>query len=375
MAQPIRVKLFTGAPEAKSMNWSQEYLTVPLLPSFAAESVPEEALATSNAYAAPRWRLLTFDNDIVPPRHIQSPIQPRPLTSSAQDSFDGNETSFLDTRNVSFVTSDASDNNTPALAEGDDMLTQFYEHSIAIHEAIPSSQIPGAQSSNSTSFVTASSDLSESILDLPDHPSLINTKSLPTITPLNPLASIPNAAYLRSIAPQTMTVNLIVGIISLPPARTIQPRRGGRELELIEMIVADETKAGFGINLWLPSTASQTSNLRTMVGMLRPQDVIMARNVALSSFRNNVYGQSLRKDMTKLDLMYRNLVDKRDREGWYSARELAEAAGADVQAVKVRKVKEWVMQFVGGRTTEAHRHVRGADKSGVAGVVLPDDTQ
>ncbi|MCJ1472147.1 hypothetical protein MMC13_000794 [Lambiella insularis] len=374
MAQPIRVKLLTGAPEVRWIDWSQEYLTAPLLPAFAAESVPAETRVLLNTDAGPRWRSIMLDNGVVPPRHVEPRVEPLLVHSKDEDSFSTEETSFMDSRDLSFVSTNAGDNDTAALAEGDDMLTQFYEHSIAVHQDAPSSQIIGAQSSDETSFITASSGFSDSYIELLEDGERLNATTLPT-GPLTSLSDIPNSSYLRSINPQTMTVNLIVGIISSPPPRTIRPRRGGRDLELIEMIVADETKAGFGINLWLPSTDSQTSDLRAAVSTVRPQDVILVRNVALSSFRNNVYGQSLRKDMTKLDLMYRNLVDLHDQGGRYSAKDLANVSLTDAQITKVRRVQEWVMQFVGGRPKGGSHFARKMDKGVHARVLLPPDTQ
>ena len=375
MSHPQVVKLFTGAPDQQALKWAQEDLTVPLLPCFAPEGLPAPHHPPSSKHPSPAWRSIPLHQDPQPKGYPQ--VVDRPYLHPAEDdtSFDADETSFLDTRDLSFPSSSASDNEYQISVEAEDILTQFYEHSFAAHEEIPSSQIVGLQSSNETSFVTTASDISFSFLGPSFEYSPSAQKPIPASGPLTNLNDIPNAAYLRSINPQTMTVNLIVGIISMPQPRTIRSRKWGRALELIEMIVADETKAGFGINLWLPSGDSPAGSLKAIAGALRPQDVVLVRNIALGSFRNNVYGQSLRKDLTKLDLMYRITIDKHDERGVYCLQDFEDATRKDPQAMKVKVVKDWVIQFVGGGPKEStldHARATGA----VGGVhILPPDTQ
>jgi hypothetical protein len=157
---------------------------------------------------------------------------------------------------------------------------------------------------------------------------------------------VPNAVYLSSIYPQTMTVNLIVGIISIPEPRAIRTRQGAG-VELIEVLVGDETKSGFGINFWLSSSPSAHGDTRSILSGLRTRDVVLMRNVALSSFRGEVYGQSLRKEMTKVHLLYRNRVDKNDVGGYYNTADLSGGEPVLPQVEKTRKVREWVLKFVG----------------------------
>ena len=136
------------------------------------------------------------------------------------------------------------------------------------------------------------------------------------------------------------------------------------------MLVADDTKAGFGLNIWLPAADSQSPHLRAAVGALRPQDVVLARNVALSAFRGVVYGQSLRRDTTRLELMYRS-----GGGGTYSARDLAEEGAKEGVVGRVRAVRRWVMEFVGGGRTEGERTEGGRGKGVRDALMLPPDTQ
>ncbi|MCJ1250142.1 hypothetical protein MMC30_007368 [Trapelia coarctata] len=375
MSRIQAVKLFTGAPDAKGLRWANEDLTVPLLPCFATDTPLGKTLPPTSSHSKPVWRSIPLHQNLLPTGYSQ--FLERQYLQHAEDdtSFDAEETSFLDTRELSFLSSSASDNECPISADAADILTQFYEQSFAAREEIPSSQIVGLQSSSETSFISTASDLSSSYLGPSAEDIRSTQRPIPISGPLASLKDIPNAAYLRSINPQTMTVNLIVGIISLPQPRTIRSRKWGRTLELIEMIVADDTKAGFGINLWLPSGDPLPGSLKAIADTLRPQDVILLRNVALDSFRNNVNGQSLRKDLTKLDLMYRNVIDKHDERGVYGLQDLEDAAAMDAQARKVKDVKDWVMQFVSGGPKDGN--LRRTRATGLVAelTVLPPDTQ
>lgn len=117
-------------------------------------------------------------------------------------------------------------------------------------------------------------------------------------------------------------------------------------MNLIELIVGDESKTGFGINFWL--SGQQKGETEKILDALRPQDVVLMRNVALSSFRGKVYGQSLRKDVTKVHLLYRKRVDRTDVGGCYSTAELDSEERENLQVEKTKRVREWVQKFVGG---------------------------
>jgi hypothetical protein len=245
------------------------------------------------------------------------------------------------------------------------VLSQFYEESYAKHKDIPSSQI-AAVSDTEASFTSGGTSFESASFDSQLRPA----GQVPVAGHLTNVKDILNAKYLSSIQPQTMTVNLIVGIISIPQPRPIRTRRGA-DVELIEILVGDETKSGFGVNFWLSSSQSTTGDMRTVLGGLRPQDVVLMRNVALSSFRNKVYGQSLRKEMTKVHLLYRNRVDKSDIRGSYTASDLVQGSQqVHPQVEKTIKVREWVMKFVGVGTGQKKGKAFESVKE-----VLPPDTQ
>jgi hypothetical protein len=245
-----------------------------------------------------------------------------------------------------------------------ELLSQFYEQSRAVYDQLPSSQLmPESQSGEETSFVTDTSVSFEatSFAGSTAKAPLGNQR----LAHLSNLEAIPSAASLTKAQPATVTVNLIVGIISLSAPRAIQTRWGGTS-SLVEVLVGDETKSGFAITFWLPSGAVTESALAG----LRPQDVILIQNVALNVFMKKVYGSSLRKSMTKVHLLYRRKLDRHDVGGHYSSGDLASSATGNPQLGKTRRVWEWVLNFVG--TGPA---VRGGNAQERPWDRPPEDTQ
>ncbi|KAJ5920751.1 hypothetical protein N7454_009284 [Penicillium verhagenii] len=193
-------------------------------------------------------------------------------------------------------------------SDGDDTtLSQFYDQSFAFHEA-PSnpsaSEVPEDLTQELDSIETDDST-SKGLYQLP--PFRING-------PLRDLQDIPTAEHLQSIVPQTMSVNLVVGVIAVQSPRRVVTRQWKKELDIIELVVGDETKAG---------------------------TLLLLRTVGLGSFRDQVYGQSLRGGMTQVDLLHRPTTD---------AGGLNKVLPTSVQGdlpQKVHKVREWILQFVG----------------------------
>jgi hypothetical protein len=373
-----RLVIFAGAPEAAALKWDEDELLTGFIEPVARfadlerEDIPITPDATKDLLQPPAWRSL--------------PLERKPLTTGFTQSFDDKQYTkapqaqgwLEDTTGASFFAAseiDSSRASSQSLAgqsfesikSAEEILSQFYEESYARHEDIPSSQIAPV-SDASTSF--ASTEFSGDSFDSLPHPGTV-IKDVPIAGHLSNLNSIPNAQYLNSIQPQTMTVNLIIGIISLPAPRAIKTRRGVN-VELIEVLAGDETKSGFGINFWLSPGANP---MRSILESLRPRDVILVKNVALSSFRDKVYGQSLRKDMTKVYLLYRNRLDKTDGRGCYNAADLVSGVHSSPQIEKTRRVREWVFKFV-GLGVDSGGHSKGKGKvAKFVSEVLPDDTQ
>ena len=344
----------TGAPLSKSLDWTEESLCCPLQHCFQDHRRTESTIAPTSA-ARPAWRVLPFEA-----MHLPSGLTQLIQTGEAAEQETqgiNEETSFLTVTDVSML-SDLSEelSSQDVQSSGsnpNDTLTQFYEYSYALHEEQPTADVICLDPHNDMTQLSLAAffgtdKMAETDDQLPQQVAQAKPRSLNTTS----LGNIPNASMIRGLGTSTMSVDLVVGVLAISPPRSIKTRKYGRLVELVEITVADDTKAGFGITIWLPvskersSKAIQEDRLRSSVATLRPQDIILARNVALESFKGKVYGQSLRKGITKLDLLYRNLVDAQDEPGAYSWEEL-NAVPDDPQLVKVRKVHDWVMSFVG----------------------------
>lgn len=293
-----------------------------------------------------------------------------------------------------------------------DLESQFYDHSLRLHEDLPSSLIhsknqveegedldgdgDGTTSFNTTTTTMTGTDgslsyttdsyellsqsrLSQSHLSLstpnpnPNPPQ--QPKQLPPINTITPLRDLPTATHLSSIHPQTITLTLITGIISITPPRSIVTRHG-KSIEIVEMLVGDDTKSGFLVNFWLPVPSPNSAKplreglrggLREALEGLRPRDVVLLRHVALSSFQGRVYGQSLRGEMTKVELLLRKRLDRDDRQGFFTISGLHGELNSEVER-KTKRVWEWVLAFVGGTVK------RGKRKRAVGNEGMPPDT-
>lgn len=356
-----KVIIFTGAPHSSSLNWDPSILLSELLDPIARfAGLPQNntfastAQASSSAQRYAVWRSLPLEKTKLHSGFTQQ---------HAVHDWEHDKPGFFTTAGVSFM----SEDGTQASQEiTDDLLSQFYAQSRALHDQIPSSQLIAESQSvqdATTSFLTDTSVSYEetSFADgtakapLGDH----------RAAQLRDLEDIPSAGYLITAQPATVTVNLVVGIISLASPRAIRTRWGNTS-SLVEVLVGDETKSGFAVTFWLPSSAIEESELAG----LRPQDVVLIQNVALNVFMKKVYGSSLRKGMTKVHLLYRRKLDRDDVGGHYSSGHLASAGPGNPQLEKTRKVWEWVLNFVGtGPAVEGGRaQKRPWDKP-------PEDTQ
>ncbi|KAM0542463.1 hypothetical protein ACHAPJ_012773 [Fusarium lateritium] len=279
------------------------------------------------------------------------PLKRQPLHTGFSQTHDisinlASQSDFFTTAEVSFK----EDSQSFESVDAEHVLSQFYDHSLAVHNSIPSSQLESFEDTTfeETSFMTVSSTGHQ------------NT-TIPVPSHLSDLEDIPPAPRILALNPQTVTLNIIVGIISIAQPRTVTTR-WGRTLSLVEILVGDDTKSMFAVTFWLASENAAAAE----ISALRRQDIVLMQNVALHVFKGKVYGQSLRKGMTKVSLLWR-----RDGSGLYSTRELAKRSQTHPQLQKTRLVKDWVLKFVGadiGVRTRARTAQVSWDRP-------PDDTQ
>ncbi|TKA79409.1 hypothetical protein B0A49_03348, partial [Cryomyces minteri] len=179
------------------------------------------------------------------------------LLSAAED---GEETTFMSLNSPIMLR--YPDSFVESAAENEDVVTQFLEQTFAMHDNLQSSQIVEAArpfaaddiTGMTTSFLTTMTSESSFTSELSSPLGRLSQTQAKVITlsgRLTDISALPKADYLHKICPQTMTVDLVVGVISVAPARTVNVRKGGFEMDIVEMLVGDETKAGFSISFWL----------------------------------------------------------------------------------------------------------------------------
>ena len=351
-ASEPRFIFLTGAPSSDALDWNQEQLIAELDSNFQTPIEGHAIKTLPTSASLPAWRFL--------------PLQRRHLaTGPSQGSFDAAEDlgpSFFTASDISFTSTeiDASwvePGDVSFSSTTQELLSQFYEHSFAVHEDVAASPLddergaddePSGIEQSMLANVTGGSLAPTSQASPPD---CIPPK--PVVAHVTDIICIPDASYLYPIIPQMRTVNLIVGVIHIEPTRVVQTRRAGREMDIVEMVVGDDTRAGFGVNFWFPPEQASkpakpiaVANLRRTLSDLRPGDVILVQSIALSSFRGRVFGQSLRGNVTKVHLLYRTSDTHRRTN---QQRPLPGAT--DPQSLKIHRVRDWVLQFVGSAMT------------------------
>lgn len=413
-----KIILFTGAPDPSSIDWAASdlledftppistFLGIPSLAHNHDSARPTDVSSISSSTKTAAWRSLPLKRPHLEtgPSHLHA----------LPNLFVPPDINFCSTASLSFfdLTEGEPQTQDGGASSQDEqrqtLLSQFYDHSLARHQDIPSSQLPPAthpsqhdttETTTTSFFANAESSLSSTADAHPSsaRPPLGNPAAN---AHLSDLEDIPPARHLLSLAPQTVTVNLIAGIISIAAPRTVLTRHGTR-MSLVEVLLGDETRAGFAVTFWLPATppppprragprnpttaAREPEPLASALAHLRTQDVVLLQNVALSVFMGRVYGQSLRRGLTKLHLLHRRRLDPGDNEeGYYRARDFARRAGpgggpgSHPQLEKTRRVRDWVLRFVraGEPVALGETGSRATAVKGRKGWELPpDDTQ
>lgn len=151
------------------------------------------------------------------------------------------------------------------------------------------------------------SNVSEILVDLPIPPTSLD--------------SLPKVGDLNRIYPQTVTANLIIGVISKQDTRIVRTKRASRLMTLIELLVGDKSGKTLTVTFWLrpdqrsdysdpfrQRNRSEASLLDTLNG-IRNRDILLIRNVALSTYNGVVRGQTLHpsaKTRTSIVMLGRN---------------------------------------------------------------------
>ena len=347
----IRTILLTGAPESSSLQWTEDALTSTVLPAFSTGSRDERPTSRATG-TGPVWRRLPLEKEVLHTGYTPASLEWRDDVEKLEK-FDN---PFQDGVNSSVPGLSLATSDGQGSFIEDEEAAEFYDRSLLIHDELPSSQIVADEDPNDpeSTFLTSDSNCTsfslESFIETGDT-SEIESHPKPVSVPIRDLKNLPTINFLRSILPRRMTVNLIVAIISIPPPIELITRYGKRRIDLVEMTASDDTKSGFAINLWLPPANPSQSDptasplLKAALLKLRPRDLVLIRNVELNAYEKRVFGQNLRRDLTKVHLLYRDRLDRTDERGAYGKTDLDRAAKDNFQLAKVRRVRSWVMDF------------------------------
>lgn len=333
MAGPKRCIFLTGAPDDHALDWAENRLLVdfqaPVRRFLEPARFRSTGSSTPTATATKaKWRALSSDRLNLRERQPSSPGARAPELLDRHD-------------------------DDAALADRPEHF-QWLEHSLAHLDSLESSQpIPTAARADAdddtdptltTTFIslagTDSTDLmtTRDTTSFPSNEESSNPLHVEIKGTITDLKSLPSADHVSRIHPQTMTVHLLVGIITISPSRTVRLRRKNIEMELVEILVGDDTRAGFSITFWLSALESQakpTDDMRGVLSELRAGDVVMLQNIALSTFRGNVYGQSLSRRFA------------RNRTSVAVLRSRYRGSLPPILMSKFDKVREWTSNFVG----------------------------
>lgn len=284
-------------------------------------------------------------------------------------------------------------------AEDDD---DFLEHSFALHNStMPSASVPSSPHHSPPHTSPPRPPPPTHRPQRPPPPKPPTRPPPPNIIP-TPLSNLPTSTTITRAHPGTITTHLLVGLITLHPARRLTVKRTGREVVLIEAVVGDgicsnggsgnaagSDGGGFCVSFWLdapndsdkPRLQAGQGGLAEDLHDLKIGDILLIQNVALSTFKGKVFGQSLRgnargRGRTRVWLLWRRggvrtlgSGIRSGREGGYGREdggaedkgpayessdlgtsdeegEEVEESHEDAIRARTKAVREWVVRYI-----------------------------
>ena len=365
MSPSPKVIILTGAPSARSLKWNEAHLNAPLRAPFdeysAAPSWHEKSEKTPER---PVWRVLPLKAKHIPtgltqetPLSVVGVQGPRDIKAKYR------LTEFLDLQSLS------------SQEENEVRLSQFLERSFALHKEAPSSQLQHLSDHGSQSTITTTGE-SFTISGGPASQPLLKTAPEDALKhQLIALKDVPSASVIVSLRPQKLMRSLIVVVLSVPPTRPCKNCWGhySRPADRLELTVADETRSGFGVTLWLPPVCEPAGNgdgeqqgreMNTSVWShtfcyaargLELRDIILLQDVTLTEYRGKVYANS-REGFSRIELLFRQAEDGKRKapsvpqRGRYRLKDLEKTKtieSSDYMVRKASRVWNWLISFVG----------------------------
>jgi hypothetical protein len=295
----MRLRTFNGAPLCEHLNFNEDSLLT-------AGNCREFDVAISHASTTLKWRGVDTQNTRLHTGWSQ-PYLPRGSDRLARSGFpssllDAGEASACPEGTTTSFETTVLDDDEPSDEDG------FLRQSIIFHDSLLSSQVLPDVSVDNTSFSsTFMTSFNTTVSEISAHGEIAIPVGLqlPGSIAISPIATLPSARYLRSIYPQTPTPNLVGALMANPERKEVVVRKSGYRMNLWEIKVADDTYSDFKISFWMRpvpgsklAQSDQTILLQSLQN-LRPGDILLLRNIALTSFRDTVYGQSLSSTITR----------------------------------------------------------------------------
>ncbi|TID14557.1 hypothetical protein E6O75_ATG08703 [Venturia nashicola] len=379
-------KILTGAPRLSDLDWSEAaYLKASEASSFIDSSGAKFGPDTSRFRSIgelddERQRIEAIGQirDVVRQTSPRAPSSPTdtvedvgvldgmlvvevPDDMTLGDIYDNPEHNYLSTGKANTFPSSFKDIENEEYLEQSLML---YDNSLLTRLSLT----PSFDSATFNSLPTQeSSPPYSSSASLKSTPSQLPKIYLPS--PIIHLKRLPNATYINQIAPQTITVHLIAAVVSIAPPRNIKLRQTNRKMDLVEMIVADETRAGFQISFWLPADPEKKDPTRKTLKELKPKDLILIKNVALHVWNGTVFGQSLRKGWTKTE----TTITTWARNGVLEVQVPDKTESPE--AAKLQRVFDYAERFLSARPIRGWKYEIDEGKKSIFQDELPPETQ
>jgi hypothetical protein len=325
-----RVIFLTGAPDHDKLDWHHARLLAHFqgrLRNYLNPDNCENAEEPTSAFhVIPKWRTIqcSYDDAATSTANSTDPQRERG-TEFLSFEDDTERSEFLDHTLASFQRSDEVD--TDGRAE--------------VRNSNPERDLSfSTLSSTDISFESASNSIIE----------FANATDIKFPDSIQDLKRLPSASHLLAIQPQTVTVHLLVGMITVE-TRIVQLRKRTGQMDLVELLVGDETAAPFKITFWLQhlddvvnakrasADPDIDSTRRAILNSIRPGDILLLTNVALDVFKNTTYGQSLtrRRAGCTTDVVNVSRID-------------VETTSKNIR-IKFQCVRKWARDFVGVKDT------------------------
>ena len=339
----MRLKTLNGAPLCHQLDFSESsLLDIGKCRGFHAISLPSTSVL--------KWRRITNNGvrlrtEWSQPYVARGSSRRNTLNVSLSISYPDKASALLDGDSTSH-------DSTFSLSEQSPTPDDFLQHSLIFHDALLSSQVlpddnPDTTFSSSFSHTTSFDTTLSSFNDSSRAGENMLPLQLPSTIAITPLRTLPNAQHLRSIYPQTLTPNFLCVLTTAPHRREVLVRKGAYKMDLWEIITADDTRQDFKISFWFRPLTKQTDKhphlqnlLLQTLGCVKVGDVLLLRNIALASFRDVVYGQSLNTTITRAHTS----IDVLARGGGVSLRRLDALPESVSEALK--RVQKWAKAHV-----------------------------